>query len=403
MHFTIVSYTFPPSTDIGGRRWAKFSQQLIKRGHEVTVVCTGTIVDYDWYKQEYPGIKIILLPKRYPEWLSGFTKSLYEKLAYKFYTRFLNLFTKQNLFDRGYLWKNTMLEALEVIHNKKSIDTLIVTGAPFSLLYYGSLFKKQHQEIQYVADLRDPWTWGSYYGIPKLSNVKKRFQNFSEFNALEASDMICYPTEHMGNVLKKKYPSFVSKFYLLPHAYDPEKFPNFSSEIKRQGFVYGGTLYDGIEDYLKKLDLIVKANTDSGFTWDIYTGTNYPLINSEFANGTVRKHGFIPEDKLFEKIQHASAYLAFFPIMDKDLVSTKFFEIVYTRTPILYVGEEGDVGKFIRDNRLGIHILPENMERDLPKYLSGDIPVENGYFDVTNYTFSSVTENFLIALKHFKN
>lgn len=403
MHFAIVSYTFPPSIDIGGRRWAKFSQQLVKRGHEVTVICSGTLVDYDWYKHEYAGVKVIPLPKRYPEWLGGFTKSLYEKVAYKFYISILSHFTKQNLFDRGFAWKKTMLGALEIIHDKKPIDTLIVTGAPFSLLYYGSIFKKRHPEIQYVTDLRDPWTWGSYYGIPNLSKEKKKYQHFSELEAIKASDMVCYPTEHMGNVLKAKYPSHSSKFYLLPHAYDPEKFPRLNSEVKRQGFVYGGTLYDGIEEYLKTLDVIVKENPASGFSWDIYTGTNYPLINSQFANGGVKKHGFIPEDKLFEKIQSSSAYLAFFPVMDKDLVSTKFFEIINTQTPIVYIGEEGEVGKFIRENKLGVHILPENMRRDLPKYLGGNIPFEKDYFDVSKYTFSSVTDNFLAALKDFKN
>ena len=87
---------------------------------------------------------------------------------------------------------------------------------------------------------------------------------------------------------------------------------------------------------------------------------------------------------------------------DSIFFRNKFFEIIYTQTPILYIGEEGDVGKFIRENRLGVHILPENMARDLPQYLNGNVPFDVGYFDVTQYTFSAVTEKFLIALKDFK-
>lgn len=402
MHFTIVSYSFPPSKDIGGRRWAKFSQQLAKRGHEVTVICANNFFDQEWYEKEFPGVKVRVLPKRYPDWLSGFTKSFYEKMLYKIYIRLLSRFTKQNFFDKGYAWKKNMLNELENIHIKTPIDILVVTGAPFSLLYYGSLFKMRHKEVQYVGDLRDPWTWGSYYGIPNLSKTKKKYQELSEYKSIEACDMVCYPTEHMGNFLKTKYPSFTSKFYILPHAYDPEKFPETKTRNTREGFIYGGTLYDGIEGYLRKLAAIVEANPGSDFKWDIYTGTNYPLIDGGFANGKVRKHAFVNEEQLFRKIANSAAYLAFFPETDKDLISTKFFEIIYTETPILYIGEEGDVGKFIRQNRLGVHILPENMERDLIKYLNGNVPFEKEYFNVSQYTFSSVTDFFLQELEKIK-
>ena len=403
MHFTIVSYTFPPSTEIGGRRWAKFSKHLVQSGHEVTVICANNVINQEFYEKEFPGIDVKVLPKCYPDWLSGVTKSLREKLLYLIYTRIVSHLTKQNLFDRGYAWKKTMLTELENVHHKKPIDVMVVTGAPFSLLYYGSLFKMRYREIQYVVDFRDPWTWGSYYGIPTLSSIKKKYQDLSEYKTMEVCDMVCYPIENMGVVLKEKYPAFSSKLYLLPHAYDPDKFPSFSKEEKREGFIYGGTLYDGIEKYIKELAEIVMANPNSGFKWDIYSGTNYPLINSDFANGSIQKHSFITEEQLFQKITKSAAYLVFFPNTDKDLISTKFFEIIYTQTPIVYIGDEGDVGKFIRDNRLGVHILPENMKRDLPKYLSGNVPFEKDYFDVTQYTFSSVTEKFLLALKDFKH
>ncbi len=402
MHFTIVSYTFPPSQDIGGRRWAKFSQHLSKKGHEVTVICADDLTHHKFYETEFPGIDVKVLSKCYPDWLSGVTKSLREKFLYLFYTRILSRLTKQNYFDTGYAWKETMLDALERIHLNKPIQVLVVTGAPFSLLYYGAEFKMRHKEIQYVGDLRDPWTWGSYYGIPTLSPRKRKFQERSEYKAMEACNMVCYPTQHMGSVLKEKYPHFSSKLYLLPHAFDPDKFPETTKEEIRDGFIYGGTLYNGIEDYIKRIEKILDASPNSDFKWDIYTGTNYPLIHDNFAHGRIRKHTFVREEQLFKQIKRSLAYLVLFPETDKDLISTKFFEIIYTGTPILYIGEEGDVGRFITENRIGIHILPKNIERDFPKYLGGNVPFENGYFNVMQYTFSNVTENFLRELPNFK-
>ncbi|MBS1938710.1 MAG: hypothetical protein JSS84_12965 [Bacteroidetes bacterium] len=395
MHITIVSYTFPPSNGIGGRRWAKFSQELSKLGHEVTVVCANKSVPKNWYEKDYGGIDFKLLPKFYPGWLRGYTKSILEKICYLVTIKVISHLTKENIFDGGIGWRKPMLNVLEGIHKQKMIDVLIVTGAPFSLLYYGAEFKRRHKEVFYVTDFRDPWTWGSYYGIPALSNCKRKHQETSENEAMLFSNLVCVPTDHMGDFLKGKYPDCKSKLYVLSHAYNPEKFPPVSTEVKREGFIYGGTLYAGIEEYMEKLLKVVRLNPKSGFKWDIYTGANSPLLESDIEQTGIKKHTFIPEEQLFQKIGNSAAYLAIYPPADKDLVSTKFFEIIHSKTPILYIGEEGEVGKFIRKSRAGIHILPENIERDLPQYLNGKVPFEEGFFDVSQYTFSSVTEKFV--------
>lgn len=399
MHLAIVSYTFPPSKEIGGRRWAKFSKEISKRGYEVTVVCTGDSVNNEWYQKEFPHVDFMLLPKKYPHWLTGYTKSFAEKLLYFFSTRLLAPLTKKNLFDRGFVWQRTMLKALENLHGKRPIDVLVVTGAPYSLLYYGSLFKMRHKEILFVGDLRDPWTWGSYYGFSDLALHKKKYQEKQERITLEFCDAMCYTTQHIGDFLKKKYPEFRSKLHLIPHAYDPDKFMNITTSTKRQGFIYGGSLYPGIENYLRRFANILKANPGCGFKWDIYTGTHYPLINSIFETENVKLHPLIPEEQLFQHIANSAAYLVFFPITDKDLISTKFFEIIRTGTPIVYIGEEGEVGRMVRQNNLGIHILPSDMESQLPKYLNGQVPFKDGSFNISQYSFPAVTESFLKLLE----
>jgi len=403
MHFAIVSYVFPPSNNIGGRRWAKFSRQLLKKGHKVTVITGLNKSEKDWYIKEFPGIEVLLLPKNNPDWLGGYPKTLWERGLYFFSTKILGSLIKQNIYDRGITWKKQMLNALENVHKNNPIDILVVTGGPFSLLYYGSLFKNKHKEIKYIADFRDPWTWGNLYGIPNLSFTQKNYQELKEYQTIVSSDIVSFSTESIGEYLKNKYPVYTTKLNLLPHAYDQDKFPKEVEETKREGFIYGGAIYSGLEEIFCKLEKILLANIDSTFHWDIYTGTTYPLINENFANGRIKLHKFVPEEELFRRIKKAAVYLVFFPRADKDLISTKFYEIIYTGTPILYIGEEGAVGRFIRENRLGVHILPENMEKELPQYLNGNVPFEKGYFDVSQYTFSKVTDKFLIDLEKMKN
>ena len=348
-------------------------------------------------------MNVITLPKRYPDWLSGDTKSTLEKIYYALTTRFLTRFTKQNLFDKGFAWKKQMLEELEKLHIEKPIDVLVVTGAPFSLLYYGAEFKLKHPEVIYICDLRDPWTWCHYYGIPTLSKKKKKFQEFSERKSLEGCDLFCVTTEHMGNHLKEKYPDLSEKIYELPHAFDVEKFPANNTEVKREGLIYGGTMYPGIGEYLSKVAEVIKRNPDIDFNWNIYTGHNSYPIESMFEKGKVHVSDFIPEEKLFIEIRKSAAYLAIYPIGDKDVISTKFFEIILMETPILYIGEEGEVGRFVRENRIGVHITPDKIEEELPKYLKLGIPFEKDYFDVSQYSFSNVTDEFLKVIKAKKN
>jgi hypothetical protein len=395
MHFAIVTYTFPPSNEIGGRRWAKFSQNLSRLGHKVTVICAENLGNEKWYSSEFPGIEVKSLPKNYPNWLNGINLTLKQKIFYFFMTRIYSLLTNKNLFDKGFAWKKTMLNALEKVHFKNPIDVLVVTGGPFSLLYYGTIFKRRHNKIKYVADFRDPWTWGTLYGIPKLNQKQKKFQHFSELETLKHADIVAFPTQSMGEFLKKQYMEFSSKLYLLPHAYDPDKFSALNENNERKGFIYGGTIYDGLEQMFVRLEKIIKENSKSEFNWEIYTGTYYPMFDKNFANGKIQKFQFIPEQELFNKIKTSAAYLVFFPESEKDLISTKFYEIIYTQTPIIYIGAEGAVGQFIRENRVGVHILPENMEEELPKYFNQSVPFEWGYFDLSKFNFQKVTQDFL--------
>lgn len=402
MHFTVVSYTFPPSTKIGGRRWAKFSLEIKKAGHEVTVVTANDEPDYDFAKREYKNIIFKFLPRLYPTWLTGITVSYLEKFLYAIAIKVWQPINKKSIFDSGCFWRKSMLHALEQIHKEKEIDILIVTGAPFSLLRYGAEFRKKHPSVYYIVDFRDPWTWGDYYGFQIMKARQIDFQEESEYLSVSSGDLVCYPTENMGNFLKKKYPAFLEKFCLLPHAFDPEKYTGIKKDVPRSGFIYGGTLYDGIEPYLQSMAAVLNANPSFDFRWDIYTGSRFPIINEIFQADKVKMHPFLTESELFQKITNSKAYLAFFPESDKDQVSTKFFEIINTRTPIIYIGEAGELGDFITNNHLGVHILPNAIRTEIPKYINGEIPFKPDYFDVSQFSFPAVTSEFLKVLSRVK-
>ena len=399
MNITIVSYTFPPSNEIGGRRWAKFSIYLAKLGHNVTVVCAKHGGDKEWYEHEFKGIQIEILPKLYPEWLYGGNLNFQQKVYYFIQSKAYKLFFKNNLFDRAKNWKKPLHERLEKIHKENQIDYLVTTGGPFSILYFGTLFKQKYSNVKLISDLRDPWTWGVLYGIPNMTPRQKKYQNSLEEKVVRTSDIVTFPTQSMGDFLKEKYFTIDKKLYLLPHAYDPSKFELLKESKNRSGFIYGGTIYDGLVPVFEKLVKMIEKGLMPDFNWDIFTNQNYELLENPIVSSHIRIQSFIPETELFSKISNAKAYLVFFPESEKDLISTKFYEIIYTQTPIIYIGVEGAVGQFIRENRVGVHILPENIELELPKYINGDIKVDFTFFDVCQYSFPKVTQLLVENLK----
>ena len=403
MHVAVVSYTFPPSREIGGRRWAKFSQQLARLGHTVSVVCADNGAPEGWYLQSCPDLEVKVLPRRYPDWLSGQTRHFGEKLAYHLITRIASRFLARNWFDKGAGWKPEMLGALEALHARKPIDLLVVTGAPFSTLAWGAEFRRRHPQVRYVADMRDPWTWGHGYGMPGLNPKQKALQAAQERLAVERCDLLCFPAPVMGEVLAAKYPDAKSKMHILPHAYDPDKFPPADPSRERKGFIYGGTLYNGMETWFRDLADILREHPQHGFQWDVYSGTPYPLIGELFPGGEVRLMHPVSEETLFGAICRARAYMLFFPERYKDFISTKFYEVVNTGTPFVYIGYPGEVSRFITENRLGVHILPEEMRERLPAYLEGEIPFEPGFFPIEKYSFPVVTQELLQALDRVGN
>jgi glycosyltransferase involved in cell wall biosynthesis len=394
LKITIVTYTFPPSNEIGGRRWAKLSQYLSKLGHDVGVICSDYGVDNKWYDSDFKDIDINTLPKNYPDWLNGINLTFKQKCFYHLTILASRLFSKNNIFDKSIAWETPLLEILETIYNKKGIDVLVMTGGPFSLLHYGTLFKEKHKEVKLVCDFRDQWTWGSLYGMENLPTRQKSYQEFQETRVMEFADIISYSTQSIGDYLIKKYPQSAQNLYLLPHAFDPIKFSKLDDTADRSGFIYGGTIYDGLEPIFNKLLKLLNKDNFNNFKWDIYTNHSYPLLQIEKAKSKIKLLPFIPEEDLFVKIKNAKAYLVFFPESEKDIISTKFCEIIYTQTPIIYVGEEGAVSKFIKEKKVGIHILPENIDNELPLYINGDVPVDFSFFDINQFSFPLVTKGF---------
>jgi hydroxymethylpyrimidine pyrophosphatase-like HAD family hydrolase len=376
----IISYTFPPSSGIGGRRWAKFAKYLFRDGYDVQVITSeqSNISIGLWNKDIEELIKdnrISYITSNFPSVLKSYPSTIFDKIKYRLSLGLLKSKIKGNYYDRSSYWKKSLLKEINKLI-KQGYITIIATGAPFHYLHDISELKRLFPELKLFFDFRDPWVLGNNYGIEGLNSKRFEEEKNIEKETIYKADNIFVPVQAMLNTLFESYPNQMRKFKILPHGFDPDDIPknqikNISNKIK---FIYGGSIYDDFDNVYQKLDLSFKKFSIEQVKIDIFT-QSISKADKYFSKGNLSRiskvHPAIPTDELFKKILESDYFLLIFPPKFKDFLSTKFSEIIALRIPIIYIGMDGFVSKFLVKNNLGIHISPNKLETGIEELVLG--------------------------------
>ena len=187
--------------------------------------------------------------------------------------------------------------------------------------------------------------------------------------------------------------------YTLPHCFDPEDMAKYSVSRKifpsakstKLNFLYGGALYLNITNYLFLFFKLIKALQENNFfsITDIYTAQSGYKELFEKSAIEFNIHPYASTEEYFSKMKDADYLLFFRPDWSPNAISSKFFELVAFRKPIIYFGPEGDISKFINNNKLGFCFNNENFESSLNGLIDdmsiGSVPDQN--YDLTVHTF----------------
>ncbi|MDC3134249.1 hypothetical protein OA958_05440, partial [Bacteroidota bacterium] len=394
-----VSYTFPPSLEIGGKRWSKFIPHLIDLGYKITLLTKQTKIKSE-DKIVFNNLnRVDFFNPNYPTALEKRPVSIIAHLKYKFSLLYMKIITKTNYYDKGVLIKKKFLKKASSLINEENIDLVIITGAPFSFLYYGTILK-QKLPIKLISDFRDPWTWGDGYGMNLLSIKRKAKEISFQNKVLKFSDLIFVPVKPMNDYLILNYNEFKRKIKILPHGHDKNDFEKLILPLKKNNsfrIIYGGTTYSNLDKLYLELYNCIKDNINCDFSIEIFTNDFKYLTKSQLVevNKKLNVKNFIPTKDFMRKIYSANAFLLFSTNNIKDFFSSKFYEIIFLRTPIIFVGNSGMISNFLVKNNLGIHILPEKFSSRFNKILQkGKIEnfTYNDSFDVDYYSYKNITE-----------
>lgn len=369
----------------------KFAKALARRGHAVHVIHSAgpeELKGSPWTDDlATPGITCHPLPQRYPTVLfkRPLTR-LVDKVMYRVWNLVLPLLVKGNWFDKAVFWKRPFLDKACALIDLHGIRDVLITGAPFRLLYFGVLLK-QRRPIHLVCDLRDTWTWQDGYGGALLSPERKAYERRLEEAVMAGSDRITTPHLAVVEHLTRTYPQHATKVRLLGHAIDPDELgpprPEPSPSLRR--LIYAGSMY-GAHEADRYFDQVIAAfahlrdtapEAFADASLDLYitghgTGNLRRLVEARGLQHHIRFHSPLPAKAIFPRIAAADAVLLFIPSMNRDVLGTKFTEVFHLRRPVIHVGDAGLVSRHIEADRLGVSLRVEELAHELPRLMTGE-------------------------------
>ena len=174
----LLCWDFPPNDGIGGRRWAKLIKYLAKSDVECHVIkCAKNAKSKNssWTKDvQSDKIKIYNIePYFLTKWLNG-TSSGFKKIKFFIANKLMPLKFKGTIYDKAIGIENEIIKSAQDIINKNQIKYIIVTGAPFNLMFYIAKLLKNNPQLISLADYRDPWITAVNYGMKGLNESRKK-------------------------------------------------------------------------------------------------------------------------------------------------------------------------------------------------------------------------------------
>jgi glycosyltransferase involved in cell wall biosynthesis len=401
----IVNYYFPPFHRVGGRRWAKFAKYLFRSGWDVHVVAgdfPGSVSPWDKDTELYRDRihRVTRKPLPLPFFKQKLPTNPIEKIRWKLSQWFFEFYTKKNYVgdytDPSYLDGPAFAVAVRnVLTANPQIKNVVVSVGPYYYAMDVLKLKRDFTEINFVLDFRDVWMdW------PGLS--KKQIKVLSEFKSElhQLPDYFTTVSDILTDFLKLNY---TQKSITIPHAIDEDDFielPTLEPEPNKLLFVYGGDLYHGIEHRLTLLDELLKLLNAKGYQAEaVFYSDPRKHPQNIWAHLRFEKSTLL--DEFFQKVLIADFALVVRGDVTVNQFTTKIFELVKLKRPILIIDKDQPELRFIKSKGLGLGLthkieIPELAEAIIRQKEQPYLPLD---YDLKIHTIKHTTtilEDYLL-------
>ena len=372
----IISYYFPPLSDVGGLRALGFSKYLHEYGWKPFVLSVSNPdrmfcaegkenVPEDinvFYSPSIVNLGLVVgkLNGLLAKVLKVFGKTLKSNFFY-------NIFCIPDIFI-GWI-PITVVKGLFLIR-KYNIDIIYVSCKPLSSSIIGTWLKKITGK-PLIVDLRDP-TIENFSENKNFSNqVNEKFSSIFEKYILKTVDKLIFVTKITEANYIKKYPFLLGKTECIYNGIFAEMFPNnYSESFEKFTIIYVGNFYIDYGDpelIFRALNHLVSngviKESDIRF---IYFGSNAEwfsqMRDKHKLKDLIEAYGSVPRKESIKNLYNSTViYLR----IVRDMISTKLYEGLATGRPLIAAISNDEVKNIIEKYSCDSIICNEKDEREL--------------------------------------
>ncbi len=276
----IITYYWPPSGGAGVQRWVKFVKYLPEFGIEPIVLtvdekfATYPVVDETLSIEVAKNVKVYHTKSREPfkayQKFSGKKDIPHSGFANESKASFIQKlmrFVRGNFFipDARKGWNKYAFDKAKQLIAENNIKTVITTSPPHSSQLIG-LKLKNELKINWIADLRDPWTDIYYYHQLYHTSFAKKVDRNYEKEVLAKSDIVVVVSDAIKRQFIAKDADLTeSKFAVIPNGFDKDDFSDQKNNDEINFVItYTGTIAANynIEAFLKAVLRLAEETND---------------------------------------------------------------------------------------------------------------------------------------------
>ena len=369
----IVTYYWPPSGGAGVQRWLKFSKYLPEFGWEPIILtvdpgCAAYPVTDLSLKENLPSsIRVYPTPainyfgiyrkdrSKIPT--AGFANSVDNTLKGKIFR-----FIRGNFFlpDPRKGWnKYAFKKACELIENEGIIN-VITTSPPHSTQLIGLKIKKKYPALNWIADLRDPWTDIYYYKQFYPTFISKMIDQRFEKSVLKKADKIITVGVSLKNLFSLKIKGLENKTEVITNGYDEDDFTGITPIIPPMFTItYVGTLSDiyPIDGFLNAVQIFKDKGNEIILRFiGTVSKSQKDLIQSKSGDSILEFIPYVNHPAAIQYMLKTSVLLLIIPDhkSNKSIITGKIFEYIASGKPIVCIGPlDGDAAGIIGNKEYG--------------------------------------------------
>jgi glycosyltransferase involved in cell wall biosynthesis len=411
----VITYYWPPSGGSGVQRWLKFVKYLREFGVEPIVLtidphfATFPNYDYSLLKEIPEGIEIHTTQASSPFELykkvrkkdapqAGFSGEKTSGLVDK-----AMRFIRGNFFipDARIGWNKFAIEKAKEIIQQNKIDSIITRSPPHSTQLIGLELKRMFN-LNWLADLRDPWT-EIYYNkeLFRTSLAKKKDYKLEQL-CLKNADKIVVVSEDIKRHFGANRKEILDKINVIPNGFDEADFLKVKSEeltvkseelsgkseeltvkseelteksemengkLRTENLTYKVISYVGnlgeqypVEGFLEAFSEIVKNDSEwkLQFIGNCHDGVKR-MVELLKISANVEFIPYVNHSEAIDFMLKASILLLIIPEIEnnKGILTGKLFEYLATGNTIINIGpKDGDAAAILKENAVSITLNP---------------------------------------------